>query len=169
MTFDPGPTQVGAISYPAGVNLPVTSAAQYLMQTIVDTYASAGIELPTRHVITISTVAVEEPILAVMYGGATVGPPGNEMRGPSQDDAPRSLLFNVELWRSAPGLGSSGMPPAEDAVTAAANMSMHDSWILLEAAYASDQVGVGIVARTAVLTQQGDMIGVSLMLEMVTP
>lgn len=169
MTFDPGPTVVGAIQYPAGVNLPVASAAQYLLATIVQTYADVGIALPSRHVITVSTVAVEEPLIAVMYGGATVGPPGNELRGPSQDDAPRSLLFNVELWRGAPGLGSNGLPPAADDVTAAAEMAMQDSWLLLDAAYRSDQIGVGIVARTAVLAQQGDMIGISLMLEMVTP
>lgn len=169
MTFDPGPTQVGAIQYPAGVYFPVASAAQYLLATIVKTYADKGIDLPERHVITIGTVAVEEPIVAIMYGGLTVGPPGNEMRGPSQDDAPRSLLFNVEMWRNAPGLSTNGLPPAPDKVTAAAEMSMMDSWLLMDAAYASDQIGVGIVARTSVLEQRGDMIGISLMLEMVTP
>jgi hypothetical protein len=62
-----------------------------------------------------------------------------------------------------------GLPPSPESVTAAAEVSMQDSWLLLDAAYKSDQVGVGIVARTAVLAQKGDMIGISLMLEMVTP
>lgn len=159
----------GPITYPAGQDKPIASAARYLLETIVNVYAEQGIDLPTRQVITIGSVAVDGPVLAVMYGGITVGPPGNEMSTPYRGDSARTLTFNVELWRETPVIGMSGSVPPASAVTDAAEATMEDSWWLMESAFASDQMGIGIVASATVNEPQGGMVGVSMMMEMVVP
>lgn len=157
---------IAGISYPAGYDYPVASAARYLLQTIVSMYAAKNVALPTRRVVTIGTVAVDEPILAIMYGGVSVGPPGHESQQPDQGNSPRTLLFNVELWRETPNIGPAGSAPSASAVSAAAEIIMQDSWMLVEAAFSSDQTGIGVIARATVNAPQGAMIGVSMLLEM---
>jgi hypothetical protein len=154
------------IVYPAGYDQPVASAARYLLQTIVTLYAQKGVTLPERQMVTIGSVAVDEPVLAVMYGGVSVGPPGHESSVPDRGDSPRTLLFNVELWRETPNTGPSGSAPNAALVSAAAEITMQDSWLLVEAAFASDQTGIGVIARATVNEPHGAMIGVSMMLEM---
>src|SRR6266446_335704 len=125
---------VAGINYPAGYDYPVASAARYLLETIVSVYAAKGVPLPDRQLVTIGTVAIDEPILAIMYGGVSVGPPGHEIHTPDQGNSPRTLLFNVELWRETPNIGPAGSAPDATLVSAAAEIIMQDSWMLVEAA-----------------------------------
>ena len=158
-----------AIEYPAGYDRPVASAARFLLETIVRVFAENNVELPARRVITIGSLAVDSPVLAVMYGGVAVGPPGNELDRPFRGDSPRSLTFNVELWRSTPAFGPGGGEPSSESVTASAEVVMHDSWLLLEAAYASDQLGAGIIASVTPNAPQGEREGVSMIVELQVP
>lgn len=161
-----------AIEYPAGYGYPVASAARHLLNTIVETYernAEVATALPLRQLVTIGSVSVDAPLVAVMYGGIAVGPPGNELNIPYRIEAPRSLTFNVELWRETPTVTTSGHAPSTQAVSAAAEVVMQDSWLLLEAAFASDQTGVGVIANAAVNAPQGGMIGVSMSVEQQVP
>jgi len=159
----------GPAVFPAGYERPVPSVARFLMQKIVETFDAAGIELPTNRVITVGTVAVDEPLLAVMFGGISVGPPGNELNTPYRGDAPRTATMNVELWRRTPSLTPSGAIPSSASISASAESTMDDSWHLLEAGYRTDQMGVGIVANVAVLPPQGEMSGVSMAIEVTIP
>jgi hypothetical protein len=148
---------------------PVVATAEHLLATIVEVFETNNVSLPSRQVITVGTVAVDSPVLAVMYGGVTVGPPGNELNVPFRGDSPRTTTFNVELWREASSFGAGGLEPAADVVTAAAEITMRDSWLLLEAAFASDQSQVGIVANVTVNESQGERVGVSMMIEQQVP
>lgn len=163
------PAPLGQVQYLAGYDRPVASVARYLLQVVEKTFADGDVALPERRLITIGSVAVDEPLLAVMYGGVTSGPPGNELNTPYRGDAPRSLTFNVELWRSTPAIGPAGLPPSAAEVTASAETVMTDSWLLLEAAYASDQLGIGVIANVTVNEPQGEMSGVSMAIEMQVP
>jgi hypothetical protein len=145
--------------------------ARWIMQTIVakfDTDASAT-PLPTRQLITIGAVSVDTPVLAVMYGSITVGSPASQMIHPFKTDDPRTAAFNIELWRAFPALSEQGVIPTAEQEQAVAEVLMQDSWLLLESAYACDQMGVGVVASTAVSPPQGEMAGVSMHLELQVP
>jgi len=158
-----------AIDYPAGYDFPVASVALHLMKTIVDTYTARGTDLPARRVVTIGSVAVDSPLVAVMFGGVAVGPPGNPLNAPLRGESSRTSTFNVELWRQIPTFDPSGRAPDADLITAAAKVIMQDSWLLLEAAFASDQTEVGVIASTAVHAPEGEMAGVSMTMEMMIP
>lgn len=158
------------IDYPAGYDHPVASAARHLLDTIVRVFGDNDVELPVRRVITIGSLAVDSPVLAVMFGGVAVGPPGNELNVPFRVESPRSVTLNVELWRATPAFSNAGgVEPSAETVTATAETAMNDSWLLLEAAYASDQTGVGIVANVTPSAPQGERHGVSMIVEQQIP
>jgi hypothetical protein len=159
----------GQVQYLAGYDRPVASVARYITQVIEKVFSDNRVELPDRRIITIGSVAVDEPLLAVMFGGVAVGPPGNELNTPLRGESPRSLTFNVELWRQTPAIGPTGVSPSPTEITASAETIMMDSWLLLEAAYASDQLGVGVIANVTVNEPQGEMSGVAMAIELQVP
>jgi hypothetical protein len=159
----------GEVQYPRGHDKPIPSAAWHLLNTVVATYQAAGVELPTRQFVAIGSVAVDEPLLAVMFGGTYTGLPGNELNTPysNRNNAPRSMTFDVQLWRHIPALTSSGNAPSAQVISEASEIIMHDGWLLLEAAFASDQTyGTGVIANVGVLEPQGEMHGIGMTVEM---
>jgi hypothetical protein len=157
------------MQYPAGYDRPIASLARWLLQSIETTYAANDTELPTRRLVTIGSVAVDAPLLAVMFGAVAVGPPGNEMNTPLRGDAPRTATLNVELWRETPAIGPTGNAPSAASISESSEIMMHDSWLLLESAYAADQTRVGIIANVTVNAPQGELHGVSMAVEMQIP
>jgi hypothetical protein len=157
------------LSYPHGYGRPVPSLAQVVLDTIVSKFeemAEFVTPLPERRVISIGTISVDSPVLAVMYGGTAIGLPGNDFTMPTRGDAPRTVTFNIELWRHAPMSTANGLMPATDSsITEDALVTMQDSWALLEAAEACDQRRAGVVASVDVNPPSGDMQGVSMLLQ----
>jgi hypothetical protein len=160
------------ISYPRGYEFPIASLAQHVLATIVATYAERAefaTTLPARQLVAIGTVAVDSPLLAVMFGGVAVGPPGNELTVPMRDNDPRTAQMNVELWRPIRTSLPSGLPASATAVSADSEVTMQDAWLLLESAYACDQLGVGVIASVAVNEPEGELVGVSMSLSLQVP
>lgn len=151
--------------YPRGYDRPIASAAVRLLDTIVSHYGDQGVELPGRRYVATGSVAVDTAQLTVMFGGIYVGPPGNELTTPYPGESPRSMSFNVELWRHIPALGESGMAPSADEISAASEILMHDSWMLVEAAYLFDSSRHGIIANAGITEPQGELAGVSMTIE----
>lgn len=164
---------VPGLSFPHGYGRPVPSLAQVVLDTIVQKYdeMAADVEpLPKRRLITIGSVTVDAPVLAVMYGGTSIGIPGNDFTQPVRGDALRSASFNIELWRAVQISSASGLLPApDDVITSQAMITMQDSWALLEAAGACDPRQAGVVASVAVNEPSGDMQGVSMQLQIAIP
>lgn len=163
------PTIPGQIQYPAGYDYPVASAARWLLQTIERVFAEHNTELPERRLLTVGSVAVDAPLLAVMFGQVYTGTPGNELNTPLRSQSPRSGTFNVELWRATPTLNPSGNAPSAAAISASSELIMHDSWLLLESAFAADQIGVGVIANCTVHEPSGELHGVAMAVEMQIP
>lgn len=140
--------------------------ARWILSTIIARYAAdpTAEPLPDRQLITFGTVAVDTPLLAVMYGGVISGAPGMTITRPFRTDDPRAATFDVELWRSFPALDAAGNPPTAAQEQAVAETLMQDSWLLMESAYACDQMGVGVVATAGINNPQGEMAGVSMTL-----
>ncbi len=165
--------QPGGMQFPAGYDRPVASVARHLLSTIERTFSAAGIGLPARRVMTVGSVAVDQELLAVMFGGVYTGLPGNEMNSPVSMKGgglvPRSVVFDVELWRDVPALSLSGNAPTPAEESAAAEEVAQDAWLLLEAAFAADQTQFGVIARANVKEPEGELHGVSMIVEMVVP
>ena len=152
---------------------PVPVVAQFVLDTIVAKYTELAeyVEpLPERRVITVGSVSVDNPLLAVMYGGTAIGLPGNDFTQPMTGDALRTATFNIELWRVTQTSSAGGLLPASDSVvTQHAFTVMQDSFALLEAAGACDPRQAGVVASVAVNEPQGDTQGVSMLLQIGIP
>lgn len=164
---------MAGFTYPAGVEYPIPSLARWILSQIEATYTENvefATPLPERRLVTIGSVSVDVPLLAVMFGGSTIGPPGNELTRPLRGDTPRSAAFNVELWRPIETSMPGGFEPAPaDVVSAWSEVVMQDTWWLLEAAARCDQMGVGVIASVTVNEPQGDMVGCSMGLELQIP
>lgn len=152
---------------------PVASVAQFVLKTIEDKYAELAEHvqpLPERRVITVGSVAVDAPVLAVMYGGTSIGLPGNDFTQPMRGDELRTATFNIELWRAIQTSSANGYLPAPaSTITQDAFVTMQDSYVLLEAAGACDPRQAGVVASVGVQEPQGDMQGVSMLLQIAIP
>jgi hypothetical protein len=159
--------------YLAGVNFPVPSLARWILAKIEETYveqAAVATPLPARRLVTIGSVSVDEPLLAVMFGGTHVGPPGNELTTPLRSDVPRTAEFNVELWRPIETSMPGGFEPASAAdVSAYSEVVMQDAWLLLDAAYKCDQLGIGVIASISVNEPTGDTVGCTMGLSLQIP
>jgi hypothetical protein len=154
-------------------NRPVPVVAQFVLDTIVAKYdelAEFTESLPKRRVITVGTVSVDSPVLAVMYGGTSIGLPGNDFTQPAASDALHTVTFNIELWRQTQTSSAGGLLPAPDsAISQRAFVTMQDSYALLEAARSCDPRSVGVVASVEVQAPEGDMQGVSMLLQIAVP
>ncbi len=154
-------------------NRPVPVVAQFVLDTIVAKYEELAeyVEpLPKRRVITVGMVTVDSPVLAVMYGGTSIGLPGNDFTQPMKGDALKTASFNIELHRRTQLSSASGLLPAPDSViTQHAFVTMQDSYALLEAAGACDPRQAGVVASVGVLEPSGEIQGVSMLLQLAIP
>lgn len=163
----------GGLAFPAGYDRPVASVARHLLATIESQFEAAEVELPARRLITVGSVAVDSELLAVMFGGVYAGLPGNEMNAPVSNRGgglvSRTGVFNIELWRNVPALTSHGMAPSPEQETEAAEEVTQDAWLLLESAFASDQMGIGVIARVDVNEPRGEYHGVNMVVELVIP
>jgi hypothetical protein len=163
---------VTGFEYAAGYEFPVPSLARRVLDTIVSTYdaqAEYATALPARRLVAIGSVAVDEPVLAVLFGGLTVGPPGNGLDRPMRDMEPRTADLIVELWRPIQTSLPNGLPASAATVSADSEVIMQDAWLLLQAGYACDQLGVGVIASVAVNEPQGETVGVTMTLSLQVP
>lgn len=154
-------------------NTPVPAVAQFVLDRIREKYvelAEYAEALPERQVITVGSVSVDSPVLAIMYGGTSIGLPGNDFTQPMGTDALHTVTFNIELHRQTQTSSASGLYPApDDTITKRAFVTMQDSYVLLQAARSCDPRGVGVVASVEVFEPQGDMQGVSMLLQIAIP
>ncbi len=154
-------------------NRPVPVVAQFVLDKIVAKYeelAEYVSPLPARRVITVGTISVDTPVLAIMYGGTAIGLPGNDFTQPMKGDAIHTASFNIELWRTVQTSSAGGLLPAPDAtITQNAFTTMQDSYALLTAAGECDPRQAGVVASVEVNEPSGDMQGVSMLLQIAIP
>lgn len=152
---------------------PVAALALVVLDTIISEFEDRGLDLPKDRRIVVGELAVEGQVLGVMFGGCHVGPPGNELSQPFRGDSPRTAIFSIELWReisTGRGGAKTARAPRADVVTAQANTTMVDTWVLLEAAFKCDYPGgPGVIASTAPLPPSGGLQGVTLSLSLQVP
>ena len=127
------------------------NTAKILMDSIVDTFAQAGIALPERRYFTVGgqgTVAHDCEQLTISLEQIYSGLPGDQAQNPVKCDSPKTGVFGVELVRCIPGMqkGRSTAPvaPAPEDISLHAEQQMMDGLLLIEASlYAAQSTWLG--------------------------
>jgi hypothetical protein len=134
-------------------------------------FEDAGVELPSRRVITVGEAAIEDESVTIMWGGTLVGPPANEVTL-SRGETPRSATFDVQIWRSVVqgrGGAHTAHAPRPDAIADKAFRAMMDAWLLMDVARLVDVEAIGTLASTAALPPSGGLQGVAMTLTLAVP
>lgn len=114
-----------------------------VVTSVVGTYEAAGVELPSRRVWGIESIAVDCPQVSFIYNQMYKGLPSDDPNQVQQCDSPRSMVLVVEIWRCAPKTKDPriGLTPAQKEEFT--RTILRDSWLLLDAASQINAVGWG--------------------------
>lgn len=119
----------------------VGELALHILETVRETFAAAGVSLPSTQVITLGgqTAQIDSEMLSVSLEQMYSGTPGNQAQDPVKCTAPKSASFAVELVRCSP-VGairgrSTPLSTTEDTAqqTNVALARMQDMYLLQEA------------------------------------
>lgn len=147
--------------------------ADYVLDTVVSVFVSAGVDLPDRRFATVGEPVHDCEELVLRFMGLENGAPGNTGEAASCN-APITSTFEVHLVRCFPTPTGRGMtPPTADALTINALGLMNDSWLLMQAANAMNSDTLystfGFVSSVIVGEPQGGFVGVVLTVEAAVP
>lgn len=147
--------------------------ADYILDTVVLTFQTAGIDLPTRRLMTVGEPVHDCEELVLTFSGLENGAPG-ATEEPSNCHAPITATFAVHLVRCFPTPNGRGMkPPEAEVLTKSGIELMRDSWLLMQAANAMDDdplgPNYGIITSVAVGEPSGGFVGVVLTVQAAVP
>ena len=146
-----------------------------VLDTVVSTYARAGVALPERRYWTLQMPAADCEQLVVSLMGMYIGPPGDQAATPQRCHSPRTATLNVQVLRAIPtSSGRMNVPPSAAAIQSASELLAIDSWLLLEAAADTDRwndgmPGFGVIATITAGQAQGGFQGPTLVLALAVP
>jgi hypothetical protein len=102
-----------------------------VLQTVVQEFTAAGVELPARRYITFALPAADCAQVTVALQQLYLGTPGHPAVEPSPCSAPTTAVLRVEILRSVPTPTGSALSPPVDALSASAHEQILDAEILL--------------------------------------
>ena len=131
-----------------------------ILQSVEETFAGYGIELPTLRYKTLGAVVHDCEQVTVSLIQAYIGPPGDQAAGPQPCHGPRTGVFQVEIVRcvtdgSSQNLKqrSSTAPDPEAANEYAASRAL-DLWALLDVPDFMPDYN-GVIADVSVTDEEG--------------
>lgn len=140
----------------------VASFMEQVLETIVETFAEAGVPLPDRRYIFFGIPAADCAQLTVALQQLYLGPPGLPASEPSPCSAPTSAVLRVELLREVPIPGDRELTVPIPKMIAAAQEQIRDAELLMEslkpmcgAAWGA----MGVFADVLMGTEQGMYAG----------
>jgi len=147
--------------------------ADYILDTVVTVFNSAGVELPPRRFL-----AVGEPVhdceeLVLVFVGLENGAPG-DTGNPATCNAPITSSFQVHLVRCFPTpTGRGNTPPAAETLTISGLDLLNDSWLLMQAANAMNDDPLygafGFIASVTTGEPSGGFVGIILTVDAAVP
>lgn len=153
----------------------IITLLQGVLDAVVSTYASAGIDLPDRRYWLLSEPVVDCEQVTVSLMQAYVGPPGDEASLPQRCDAVKTAVMQIQVHRCVPTTSARGKSPTAAAIQGASEALAIDAFLLLDSANAlemwdiSNGPGLGVIATVEVLQPQGGYQAVLLNLTTAIP
>lgn len=146
----------------APTNSFVVEFMEKVLQTVVDEFAAAGVDLPNRRYITFGLPAADCDQVTVALQQLYLGPPGLPASEPTPCSAPTSAVLRVEILRSVPYPGDNSLSVPVEQLVASAEQQIHDAEILLQSVSkmcGATWGGMGVFADVTMGTEQGGFAG----------
>lgn len=148
---------------------------QEVLNRVISVYASYNMPLPTRRYYTMATPVVDCEQISVSFVQMYLGAPGDEATEPRRGQDPRSATIAIQVARAVPISQQNGNPPSADDIQAAAEVSAHDAWILMESMNNLDTwsnegpFGLGVIATVDADPPEGGFQTTRMTLTMAIP
>jgi hypothetical protein len=151
----------------------LTLFADYVMDTVVSVFNSAGVDLPPRQLVTVGEPVHDCEELVMTFKGMTNGVPG-AAEEPSNCNSPITATFEVHLVRCFPTPVGRGMtPPTAEVLTVNAIGLMNDAWLLMQAANAMNSDTLystfGFISSVTTGEPSGGFVGIVLSVDAAVP
>lgn len=161
----------------SGVDADATNIITFmedLLASIVSTFESYDVPLPTRQYWNVGQVAIDCAQLAVSLVQIYLGPPGDEASTPQRCNVPRTAVLAVTIAREIPVVGLNGRPPASDKLQEASQISAIDAYVMAQSVNLFDQwdtgsFGLGVIATVDIPPPEGGFQVVNMQLTMAIP
>lgn len=145
-----------------------------VLETIVSTFISYGVPLPSRQYWNVGQAAVDCEQLVVSLMQIYLGPPGDQASLPQRCNMPRTAVLGVSLARTVPVVGQNGRPPMADKIQEAAQISAIDGYVMMQSMNLFDQwepgnFGLGVIATVDIPPPEGGFQLVNMQLTMAIP
>lgn len=140
----------------------VADFMEVILQTVVDTFTDAGVDLPERRFVTFGTPASDGEQVTVALQQLYLGTPGTPPTQPSMCNSPTTGVFRVEVLRAVP------VPEGRKTVVAAETMheagigTVTDGELLLRSISTlcgAQFGGMGVFADVSMPNEQGALGG----------
>jgi len=135
----------------------------HVLSGVIDTFTAHGVDLPTRHVISVGTQPphdceqVTVTLQQIYYG--VVGQPADQPVRVQGTDGPVTAVLDVQVVRTFPTITGSGRAPSEVKISEAARNQARDGWLLLMSIGDIDTWNTGILADVTFADPQGGFGG----------
>jgi hypothetical protein len=145
-----------------------------VLESVVSTFQSYNVPLPTRQYWNVGQVAIDCAQLAVSLVQIYLGPPGDEASTPQRCNVPRTAVLAVTIAREIPVVGLNGRPPSSEKLQEASQISAIDAYVMAQSVNLFDQwepgsFGVGVIATVDIPPPEGGFQVVNMQLTMAIP
>ena len=145
-----------------------------ILASVISTYASYNVPLPTRRYWTVGQSSIDCEQLTVTLVQTYLGSPGNQLTTPQRCTAPRTAVVLVTVAREIPTVSVNGRPPTAANIEEAAQISAIDTWVLLQSLNILDMweeggFGIGVIGTVETPPPEGGFQLVVLELTMAIP
>ena len=145
-----------------------------VLESVVSTFQSYNVPLPTRQYWNVGQVAIDCAQLAVSLIQIYLGPPGDEASTPQRCNVPRTAVLAVTIAREIPVVGLNGRPPSSEKLQEASQISAIDAYVMAQSVNLFDQwepgsFGVGVIATVDIPPPEGGFQVVNMQLTMAIP
>ena len=118
----------------------IPALMQSIVDSIVQTYQDANVDLPDRHVLTVGPAPHDCEQLNVSLEQLYIGGPGDEAEQPMRCEAPRTVTLTVHIVRCIPTPTSRGQAITPEAMSVSTAKMGADFMLLMDGIMASEPV-----------------------------
>lgn len=146
---------------------------QGVLDTTVDIFESANMELPTKQFWTMGAPSQDTEQVTVSFVQGYLGTPGDEASTPQNCNTTRTVMLAISITRCIP-IGVNGKPPKAEKLQEFAQQQAVDAWLLIDNlqqynTWGGLPNGPGVIATLDVPEPKGGLQAVNLSLTLAVP